>query len=187
MRGKWVMEKIVGYEVPPPPAAVPAVDPDIRGATTIRQQLDKHRADESCAMCHRKIDPPGLALESFDVYGGWRDKYRAVSSEKTPEFGFGKNCWPFVFHYAQAVESDGQLADGRSFKDVRDLKNLLLQDEAQIARNFVQQLATYATGSPVRFSDRATIDRIVQATKARNHGIRSILNEIVQSELFLKK
>jgi hypothetical protein len=187
MRGKWVMEKIVGYEVPPPPAAVPAVDPDIRGATTIRQQLDKHRADESCAMCHRKIDPPGLALESFDVFGGWRDKYRAVSSDKTPEFGFGKNCWPFVFHYAQAVESDGQLADGRSFKDVRDLKNLLLQDEAQIARNFVQQLATYATGSPVRFSDRATIDRIVQATKARDHGIRSILNEIVQSELFLKK
>ena len=79
IRGKWIMERIVGYEIPLPPAAVPAVEPDIRGATTIREQLDKHRADESCAMCHRKIDPPGFALESFDVLGAWRDRYRAIA------------------------------------------------------------------------------------------------------------
>jgi hypothetical protein len=187
LRGKWVMEKIVGYEIPPPPAAVPAVDPDIRGAVTIRQQLDKHRADESCAMCHRKIDPAGLALESFDIYGGWRDRYRAVSTDKAPEFGFGKNCWPYVFHYALPVETDGELADGRAFKNIRDLKQLLLQDEAQIARNFVQQLTTYATGAPIRFSDRAKVEKILQSVKARQYGVRSILNEIVQSEMFLNK
>jgi len=187
MRGKWVMEKIFGFEVPPPPAAVPAIDPDIRGAVTIRQQLDKHRADESCAMCHRKIDPPGLALESFDVYGAWRDRYRAVSTAKVPEFGFGKNCWPYVFHNALPVESNGELADGRVFKDIRELKGRLLEDEIQIARNFVQQLATYATGAPIRFSDRARVERILQATKSGDYGMRSILDEIIQSELFLKK
>ena len=187
IRGKWVMEKIIGFEVPPPPAAVPAVDPDIRGAVTIRQQLDKHRADESCAMCHRKIDPAGLALENFDVFGGWRDRYRAVSTEKEPEFGFGKNCWPFVFHYGLPADSQGELADGRAFNDIRDLKRLLLQDEAMIARNFVRQLATYATGAPVRFSDRARIEKILLTTKAHGYGVRSILNEIVQSELFLNK
>jgi hypothetical protein len=187
LRGKWVMERIVGYEVPPPPAAVPAVEPDIRGAVTIRQQLEKHRADESCAMCHRKMDPPGLALESFDVYGGWRDRYRAVATDKVPEFGFGKNCWPFAFHYALPVESEGELADGRAFKDVRDLKRLLLEDEVQIARNFARQLTTYATGAPIRFSDRAAVDRILQSTQSRDYGLRSILHAVVQSELFLKK
>ncbi len=187
IRGKWVMERIVGYEVPPPPAAVPAVDPDIRGAVTIRQQLDKHRADESCAMCHRKIDPPGLALESFDVFGGWRDRYRGVSPGKVPEFGFGKNCWPYVFHQALPVESEGQLADGREFKDIRDLKAILLQDENQIARNFIKQLTTYATGAPIRFSDRSRLEQILQTTKSSDHGVRSILNAVIQSDFFLNK
>ena len=187
IRGKWVMEKIVGFEVPPPPAAVPAVDPDIRGAVTIRQQLDKHRADESCAMCHRKIDPTGLALENFDVFGGWRDRYRAVSTDKEPEFGFGKNCWPYVFHYGLPADSQGELPDGRAFRDIRDLKQLLLQDEAMIARNFARQLTTYATGAAVRFGDRARIDKILEVTKSRGYGVRSILHEIIQSELFLNK
>ena len=138
-------------------------------------------------MCHRKIDPPGLALESFDVFGGWRDRYRAVSPGKVPEFGFGKNCWPYVFHQALPVESEGQLADGREFKDIRDLKAILLQDESQIARNFAKQLTTYATGAPIRFSDRSKVDEILQATKTSDHGIRSILNAIIQSDFFLNK
>ena len=70
LRGHWITERILGLETPPPPPSVPAVEPDIRGAVTIRQQLDKHRADASCASCHRKMDPPGFALESFDVMGG---------------------------------------------------------------------------------------------------------------------
>jgi hypothetical protein len=187
LRGKWIMERIVGFEIPPPPAAVPAVEPDIRGATTIREQLNKHRADESCAMCHRKIDPPGFALESFDVMGGWRDRYRAESKLVPPEIGFGKNGWPFQFHYAQKVDPSGQLPDGRSFKDVRDFKKLLLADERGIARNLARQLSVYATGAPVRFSDRAKIDRIVDATKGSEYGVRSIIDELIQSDLFRSK
>ncbi len=187
LRGKWIMERIVGFDVPLPPAAVPAVEPDIRGAVTIRQQLDKHRADESCAMCHRKIDPPGFALESFDVLGGWRDRYRATATEQDPEKGFGHNGQPFAFYLAQPVDPSGQLADGRAFKDVREFKRLLLQDEAQIARAFAKQLTVYATGAPVRFGDRARIEQILQGARARGYGIRSIVNEIIQSDLFLNK
>ncbi len=187
VRGKWIMERIVGHDLPPPPAAVPAVEPDIRGAVTIRQQLEKHRADESCAMCHRKIDPPGFALESFDVMGGWRDRYRATSLNAAPSPGFGKNGWPFTFHEALPVDPSGQLADGRVFKDVRDFKRILLEDETQLARNLTRQLSIYATGAPVGFSDRAAIEGILARTKATGHGAASLIEEIVQSELFLNK
>jgi hypothetical protein len=187
LRGKWIMERIVGFEMPPPPAAVPAVEPDIRGAVTIRQQLDKHRADESCAMCHRKIDPPGFALESFDVMGAWRDRYRATAIDAEPVRGFGKNGWPFAFHLALPVDASGTLADGGSFRDVREFKKLLLRDEAQLARNFTRQLSVFATGAPVRFSDRAKIEQIVQRAKASQYGIRTIIDELIQSELFLNK
>jgi hypothetical protein len=188
LRGKWIMERIVGYELPPPPAAVPAVEPDVRGAVTIRQQLDKHRADESCAACHRKIDPPGFALESFDVMGGYRTRYRALAaSGQKPVTGFGHNGWPLAFFYALPVDPSGATADGREFKDVREFKALLLQDEKQIARNVVKQLSIFATGAPVRFSDRAKIEQILEKTSASQYGVRSIVEEIVQSELFLNK
>jgi hypothetical protein len=187
LRGKWIMERIAGFDVPPPPAAVPAVEPDIRGAVTIREQLDKHRADESCAGCHRKIDPPGFALESFDVMGAWRDRYRAESISVPPEHGFGKNGWPFTFHYGRAVDPSGKLPDGRSFNDVRDFKRLILEDEEQIARNVVRHLATYATGAPVRFSDRAAVDGILRAAKPGGYGVRSLVHTIIASELFLNK
>lgn len=187
LRGKWIRERIMGLDTPPPPPAVPAVDPDIRGAVTIRQQLDKHRANPTCAACHNKIDPPGFALESFDVMGAWRDRYRATAEDGVVEVGFGKNGWPFAFHYALPVDSSGTLADGRSFKDVRDFKRLLLTDETQIARNLARQLTVYATGAPVRFSDRPAIEQILQGAKARNYGLRTLVHQIVQSDLFLNK
>ena len=187
VRGKWIMERIMGFDLPLPPASVPAVEPDIRGAVTIRQQLDKHRADESCAMCHRKIDPPGFALENFDVMGAWRDRYRATATDRAPEQGFGHNGWPFAFYYSLPVDASGQLADGRSFKDVRDFKRVLLTNEVQIARNLARQLMVFATGAPVRFSDRATIEQILAATRAGDYGVRSIVEEIVKSDLFLNK
>jgi hypothetical protein len=99
----------------------------------------------------------------------------------------GKNGWPFAFYLALPVDPTGQLPDGRSFKDVRDFKQLLLKDEAQIARNFARQLSVFATGAPVRFSDREKIERILQKTRGSNFGLRSILHELVQSELFLSK
>jgi mono/diheme cytochrome c family protein len=91
LRGHWITERILGLETPPPPPTVEAVEPDIRGAVTIRQQLDKHRSNASCASCHRKMDPPGFALESFDVMGGYRERYRAVSEKVPPVKGHGSS------------------------------------------------------------------------------------------------
>jgi hypothetical protein len=186
LRGHWITERILGVETAPPPK-VPAVEPDIRGAVTIRQQLEKHRADQSCASCHNKMDPPGLALESFDVMGGWRDRYRAAKEGVTPASGIGMDGQRFAFFYALPVDCTGALPDGRAFQDVRDLKRLLLTDPAPIARNLVRQLAVYATGAPVRFSDRVEIERIVQRTSASDYGVRSIVQELVQSDLFQTK
>jgi hypothetical protein len=186
LRGKFIMERILGLEIPPPPV-VPAVEPDIRGAVTIRQQLDKHRSDPSCATCHSKMDPAGFALESFDVMGGWRDRYRGVDEAVTPERGIGKNGQPFAFNYALPVDSSGILPDGRRFAGIRDLKQLLLADERPIALNVAKQLTIYATGAPVRFSDRAQIERIVDSVKANGYGLRSMVHEIVQSDLFRDK
>src|SRR5262245_32976550 len=187
VRGKWLSELILGQIVPPSPSGVPAVDPDTRGDITIRQQLEKHRADESCAACHNNIDPQGFALESFDVMGAWRDRYRGDAKDKVPEVGLGKNGWPFDFYYALPVESQGQLPDGRKFNDVRELKRLILQDQAQIARNLARHLVVYATGAPTRFSDRAAIEQILEQTKADQYGVRSLVHAIVESEIFLNK
>lgn len=186
LRGKWIMERILGYEIPPPPP-VGAVEPDIRGAVTIRQQLEKHRSDPSCAACHSKMDPPGFALESFDVMGGWRDRYRGVDEAKPAENGLGKNGHPFAFHYGLPVDSTGQLPDGRAFANIRDFKRLLRGDDAIIARNLARQLVIYATGAPVRFSDRAQIEQILQGAKTSNYGARSLIHQIVQSDLFRNK
>ncbi len=186
LRGKWIMERILGFEIPPPPV-VPAVEPDIRGAVTIRQQLDKHRADPSCASCHSKMDPSGFALESFDVMGGWRARYRGVDEAKPAEPGLGKNGQPFAFHYALPVDSSGVLPDGRTFGDVRDLKRLLLSDERQLARSLTRQLTVFATGAPVRFSDRAKIEKILDAAKPGEYGVRTLVEHIVESDLFRNK
>jgi hypothetical protein len=187
LRGAWIMERILGMPPPPPPPSVPAVEPDIRGANTIRQLLDKHRSEESCAACHTRIDPAGFALESFDVMGGWRDKYRAIAEGVTPVTGIGKGGLKFTFHHAQPVDASGELWDGRKFTDIRDFKQLLLADEKQIARNLARQLVVYATGAPVRFSDRAAIESILQRASASGYGVRTLIQEIVLSELFLQK
>jgi len=186
LRGLWITERILGRRIPPPPP-VAAVEPDIRGAVTIREQLAKHRSDPSCASCHNTMDPPGFALESFDVMGGWRDRYRAADEKRTPEKGLGKNGHAFAFHYALPVDASGTLPDGRDFSDIRDFKRLLLQDESHLARNLVQQWVVYATGSPVRFSDRLEVDRIVAQARLSGYGVRSLLHALVQSPLFLNK
>ncbi|MEW6306695.1 MAG: DUF1592 domain-containing protein [Verrucomicrobiota bacterium] len=186
LRGAWVMERILGKPPPPPPASVPAVEPDTRGATTIREQLDKHRTQETCNACHAKIDPAGFALENFDVLGGWRDHYRALGDgEKVP--GFGKNGQPFDFHQAQAVDASGELPDGRKFQNIRDLKRLLLEDERQLARNLAQQFTVYATGSAIRFGDRPEIEHLLDQAQARQYGVRSLILALTESPLFTRK
>ncbi len=186
LRGVWIVERILGIHIPPPPP-VPAVEPDIRGAVTIRQQLAKHSEDLSCASCHSKMDPPGFALESFDIFGGWRDQYRAVAPDKPGVEGRGKNGQPFEFHYGLPVDAAGTLPDGRPFQDIREFKKLLRADDLPIARNLANQLIVFATGAPVRFSDRPAVERMIEQTRADHYGTRSLIHAIVQSELFRNK
>jgi len=186
LRGAWIMERILGQKPPPPPPSVPALEPDIRGAVTIRQQLDKHRSQETCSACHAKIDPAGFALENFDVMGGWRDRYRSEVEGDLAQ-GIAKSGQKFTFHYALPVDASGVLPDGRQFHDVRELKQLLLADDRQLARNLARQLAIYATGAPIHFADREQIEGILDRASSSHYGVRSLILELVQSELFLNK
>ena len=187
LRGHWITERILGIETRPPPASVKAVDPDIRGAVTIRQQLAKHRDNPSCASCHTKMDPPGFALESFDVMGASRVRYRAVAENVKPQPGFGLDGQAFAFHYGLPVDATGELPDGRAFHDVKEIKRLLMSDEVPVARNLARQLVVFATGAPVRFSDRDELEQILQRASARQYGVRTLVEEIVRSELFQTK
>jgi hypothetical protein len=187
LRGHWITERVLGIEIQPPPAGVKAVEPDIRGAVTIRQQLAKHREDPSCASCHIKMDPPGFALENYDVMGGRRDRYRAVAENVPPVRGFGLSGQAFAFHHGPPVDSAGELPDGRPFNDVREFKALVLKDEVPVARNLAKQLVTFATGAPVRFSDRAALEKILQRAVGHHYGVRTLVHELVQSELFQTK
>jgi len=205
LRGVWVMERILGIPRQPPPPNIPVIEPDATGAVTIRQMIEKHRADAACASCHAKMDPPGLALENFDAIGGWRDHYRLAGQPKKMRVGKGKDSKvveePSIEVVSDAalrrnrvklrlgseVDATGALADGRSFTDINGLRELLLKDEDALARNVARQLMIYATGAGIRFADREAIDRIVAKTKATKHGLRSLVHEVVASDLFQTK
>jgi hypothetical protein len=133
------------------------------------------------------MDPPGFALENFDVMGAWRDRYRAIDETKKAEVGRGKNGHAFGYHYGLPVDAAGELPDGRPFVDVRDFKNLLRTEDEALARNLARQFVVYATGAPVHFSDREHVEAILAAAKPQAYGVRSLIHALVQSDLFLKK
>jgi mono/diheme cytochrome c family protein len=182
-RGVWVQRKIVGRPPQPPPPDVPAIDPDVRGATTIREQLAKHRLSATCAACHAKIDPPGFALESFDVIGGWRDRYRSLGQGTAPPTAATRGHEAF-YRLAQPVDPAGETSGGRPFHDVEEFRANLLEDPRLIARNLAGQLLTYATGAPVGYADRAAVEGMLDRTAPGGHGIRSLIHEVVQSDAF---
>jgi mono/diheme cytochrome c family protein len=183
LRGAWVLERILGTPPPRPPEGVTAVEPDIRGATTIRQQLEKHRKVASCASCHARIDPPGFALESFDVIGGWRDYYRTSGNGKAVMVD-GRRM-PYL--QGPKVDPADVLPDGSRFRDIDEFKQLLLKDKDQLARALTEKLVTYATGAAPQTADRPEIEAIVRSVRARNYGLRTLVHEIVKSRLFLHK
>jgi len=186
-RGAWINERILGNVIPPPPAGVPALDPDTRGSKTIREQLEKHRADTRCAGCHAKIDPPGFALESFDVIGGFRERYRSLNAgDGQAAFHFASGWDPRV-RLNQPVDPSGQLSGGESFQNLADFQALVLRQPDALAANMVRQLLMYATGSEPHYSDRREIARILTQTQTSNYGLRSLIDAIVQSRLFLTK
>ena len=184
-RGVWVLERIIGQPPDPPPPDVPAIEPDIRGAKTLRMQLEKHRALPTCAGCHAKIDPPGFALESFDVIGGWRTEYRTVGSgtlRRIPNYPELKSGY-----FAAPVETASITASGDQFKDVEEYKSLLLKDPDQIARTVARKLLVYGTGADIQFADRRDVEEIVAAARKKKHGLRTLVHEVVQSRVFLTK
>ncbi len=174
IRGVWLLERILGEHISPPPDDVPAVEPDIRGATSIRDQLEKHRSTSACMPCHKKIDPPGFALESYDVIGGWRQNYRAL-----PEKGNWKN--------GPAVDPSYHLSNGKTFADIEGFKALILEHPDKIAKNLVEKVLTYATGASIVFADRREITQIVSDLEESDYGFRSLIHAAVQSSIFQSK
>jgi hypothetical protein len=175
-RGVWVLEKFLGTPAPPPPPDVPPIEPDIRGATTIKEQLAKHRDTAACASCHRKIDPLGFALESFDVIGGWREKYRALS-EPTPK--------------ARAKLIDGQPVDpadewagvGR-FSSFQEFRELVKKREDLVIQNLTHKLATFALGRQPGFADRAPLQAIAAKSRKDQSGMGTLVLDLVSSPVF---
>jgi hypothetical protein len=184
VRGAWIMERLIGEPPPPPPASVPAVEPDIRGAKTIRELLALHTKSESCAGCHARFDPVGLALENFDIFGGWRERYRGVE-QGDRVVGIDRAGHDFTYTLADTVDAAGQLQDGRGFQNIRDLKTILAQNPRQLARNLLHQLTVYSTGTPVRFADRAEIETMLDACAAEGYRVRDLVHALVQSPIFL--
>lgn len=183
VRGAWLMDRILGDPPPPPPASVPAVEPDIRSAKTIRDLLKLHTESASCAACHARFDPVGLALENFDVMGAWRDRYRALELGESIT-GIDRAGHDFRYSLASTVDASGQLRDGEQFTDVRELKRIFAKNPRQLARNLIHQWTVYATGTPVRFADRREIEKILDECSAQNYPMQDLFVTFIQSRIF---
>jgi len=166
VRGIWVLENILGTPPPPPPPDVEPLEPDTRGTTTIREQLDKHRTVAACADCHRKIDPAGFALEYFDPIGGYRSHYPTRGRKRLP------------------VDGSGQLPTGETFHDERGLKELLLHRKGRFAEALTEKLLTYAIGRSMTFRDQTEIKRIVADCANSGNGLRDLIIDVATSETF---
>ena len=165
IRGVWVLENILGTPPPPPPDNVPPIDPDIRGAKSMRELLAKHRDSPACYECHRKIDPLGFALENFDPIGAWRATY-----EK-----------------GKPIDASGELPGGRHFENVAELKKLLVERKEQFARMLTERLLAYGCGRRIEALDRPAVDRVLAATKKDDYKFRDVLEQVVSSQTFRSK
>lgn len=186
LRGAWVLDRLLGTPPAPPPPDIPAIEPDIRGTTTIRQQLDAHRNTPACATCHRHIDPPGFALESFDPIGNFREFYRVTARTPAGLVDLPSGNGRPVYR-GPNVELGGQLADGRAFADISEFRQLLLEQKDQIAGNLIRRVLIYATGAEIQFADREVVDEILQKVRSQGYGLRTLIHEVVGSRIFLMK
>jgi hypothetical protein len=186
-RGAFVMDRLLGRPPEPPPPNIPAIEPDVRGATTVREQLEKHRASPTCATCHARIDPAGFALEAFDVIGGQRTRYRSIGEGDPAPRGAIDPFIGIAFRLGPAVDPRGTLPDGRTFEGIAELQDLLAADSERLLDNLARQLATFGNGREVSFADRDEIAALLTRVLARGGGVRTLILGLVESPLFLER
>ncbi|MBP85576.1 MAG: hypothetical protein CMJ64_02490 [Planctomycetaceae bacterium] len=183
LRGNFVLTNFLGTPPPPPPPLEASIEPDTRGKTTIREILAAHREIETCNTCHREIDPPGFAMESFNPIGGFRTHYRASGGE----LKFGDFNVPAPFKKGPPVDASGVTADGKEFSGINEFKQHLLNEKEQVAKHFISQLVVNSTGGEIQFADREEIEAILKRTRKDDFPVRDIIHEVVQSKLFRNK
>jgi len=173
VRGVWVLENILGTPPSPPPPDVPPIEPDTRGATTIREQLAKHRNVAACADCHAKIDPWGFALEFYDPIGGFREHYPIIRTDGKISERQGKR-----------IDGSGELPGGEFIRNDDGLRKELLNRNDLFARNLIKKFLTYANGRELTFRDNAEIDRLTKRLAASGNGFRDLVRSCLQSDIF---
>jgi hypothetical protein len=169
-RGVWVSENILGIQPPPPPNDVPAIEADISGATSLRERLAKHRADKICAECHRKIDPLGFSLESFDPIGRWRSKYPEPTKKGVS---------------APKVDASGEFLSGEIYEDFTGFKKIIRETREDLfTRHLISEFLSYGTGRLMEPSDEFLIDDLLEKVKKDGLGLRTLLTESLTSGIF---
>ena len=177
IRGVWILDHFLGTPAPPPPPDVPPIEPDIRGASTIKEQLTKHREIETCNSCHRKIDPFGVAMESFDVIGQFRNRYRALKPGKRKKA---------VLSSGKHVEAFDSIPSMGSYKSFVEFRNILKENKKLVYHNLAHKLATFALGRSLDFSDREYLDQIVHNTVKKDSGMQTMVYELITNPIFTK-
>ena len=185
VRGVWVTERLLGTSTRPPPPGVPGIEPDIRGASTLRELLDKHRELDRCQHCHATIDPPGFALESFDPIGGWRERFRSLGEGERVPLKFGGRS--VRYRLGPPVDASGELSSGKKFAGFLEFRQLLVDNEDRLAKTLAKKLLTFATGREMGFSDREMLTQLLQQSKQNGHGVLDLIELVVTSEAFRKK
>ena len=169
VRGAWVLDNILGAPPSPPPPNVPVVEPDVRGTSTIRDRLQAHRDNAACYSCHRHIDPPGFALETYDAIGAWRETYAFHAS-----------------HTSLPIDASGEF-DGVAFQDIAAFKDQLLERQPQFARCLVEKLLVHALGRELTPADRPAIRAIVDRAASDGYRLRDLVLLCCESDLLVEK
>lgn len=162
IRGKWVLENLLGAAPPPPPPNVPALDVQNLGTdASVRERLEQHRANPACAVCHKQMDPIGFGLENYNAAGGWRTKEGRFD-----------------------IDSSGTLPDGRTFHGSSGLREVLRSQADAFTRNLAEKLFTFALGRGAEPSDQTAIEQIAHDAAAHDYRFSALVNAIVNSSQF---
>lgn len=161
LRGRWVLENLLGTPPPPAPPDIPALPEANVSAASLRTRLEQHRSNARCAVCHDQMDPIGFGLENFDAAGAWRDR---------------EGDFP--------IDSSGTFSNGASFRGPEELKQVLKGQSGLFVRNLTEKLLTYALGRGIETTDRVAVESITRRVRAEGDRFAVLIREIVQSPLF---